>query len=344
MKLTLNLTALVMFSFLFFSCSDPITTNNPGLYTSFDYSVQNVALDSISGLSAGDDQTLFFTGNGKAWKMENGLLSQINFDNPHFRIFGGVQALSKDYVLFSGLNTFTFKMEYVIYENGIMRSYTPPYNISVGSATLIARDQFILGGSSNKKYSIFKDNVFTEYSLPDSAQMGWIAVVNNETYMFAVNTRTFNSYYVYKITSTGPVKLREEPSDGIFHIMTNTAIKVVESGTNHIYYNLSGGNWENLFSYGTYDHTKYTYHIGGPSKDFFLELSVQSNNTGGFYYVPRLWNGTGLFTQNNFPIAEFPANTHVPTLLSEYRNNTFYLYRSNEVSGGNLLKVKYKGE
>lgn len=335
MKLTLNLLALIIFSTSFISCSnDALVTTNPS-EEYFDYSVQNVPIPEANSISAGDDRTFFATSLNGGWKITDGNAAKIDFQDIFFRPYN-VRTFDANYAVFTG--TIEGSTIFKIYNSGIVKSVNTPLT-SNGEVFLFGKNLFITPG--NNKYYFYKDSSFTEFALPPLYYLVNAGVYNNEYYLIVNDKQEPNKNHIYKHTSSGPIEIFSEFNTLTFNIQDNILTFRPAEANQYSVSSFTEGGWQPLYTsqLTSYEHPR---KIIGSSLNFLIELGTDEIN-GNVVMLIKVRDGNSFFKQTNFPYNVFSVTDLNTPIISEYKNNSFYLYKSMG-DGARIIKAKLKSQ
>jgi len=321
MKLTLNLTALALFSFLFFSCKNDSIVNSGGTLGNvkyFDWSSNAATYDQIFFIHTIDRQSYFAWGYSNFYKVTNNIAVPFSEMNSEFHT-ENAYPYESNYIVFTGFHFTTNRKAYMIENNGIYTIYDRPEShdtINLSEPFFAEKGKFYYALFTSGKYCKFDNGTYTEYTLP-SGTIGYSSTfgkTNGKVYLFAVNSD--QTRVIYRLDDSGPILLRNESSDGYLYPVKSDMIKWDFTG--YTYFTEQG--WSKIFDIQPHQNFGFPYALTGENRNKFIVVSTDSLR----HPYTSIWDGMYFTKQSNFP----EAVSTVPTIgfyHGEFIDNTFYL-------------------
>jgi hypothetical protein len=333
---------LIFSSFSFFSCqSDSPTGSLIDGYTQYDWSIENT-VDSAMTVSAGDGSSIFLSlFSNKSYRVAGGAATPINFQDTAFGVMS-VQAFDGNYAVFTGYRMYgTSALLIKIYDNGQIRSYEihPPNSDNTsGYIYVAAKDNFFFSNLNSPVVYHFLNGTITSYPLDNNLRVGLIGAANGSTYVFT-GTKTGQESYVFKFNGSSFSRLPVDfgPYWPTYNV-NNDFIRVIQTPSQYYYYFTEQG-WVYITNYSISTSDKYSFYLGGISRDNFTVLT-RNDSTG--YLRAKVWNGNSFLEQKNFPQV-MQSSTLFPFYdKSDYKDKTVVFYYTE--NGGKILRGKFKGQ
>ncbi|MBS1493735.1 MAG: hypothetical protein JST55_09495 [Bacteroidetes bacterium] len=343
MKLFLNISTLILFSLLFFACKsdDPLSSGFTTSDKYYEWSVINSPASNFNHMSEGNDHSLFISGF-QSFRITDGTSQQINFNEPSFSPIY-VDAYDKDYAVFLGYSYTPSdqKTAIKIYDNGAIRTYNfTPWTTELLRVYIDSRDKFYVYSISWDSLYLFNNGIVTTIKVPENNGYGNDAVflmgkINSNLYFITSPTNGYISdKVVYKILPTEIVRVVSDSTYGSSYNYTGSNfIRRTESFPSPYYHyaNFTETGWIEFLANDDYSIL--------PTGTYPNNLVFFSNDTTNNYQA-KVWNGTSLTTQSNFPQGITYNQSSPGSFLTEFKNGSFYFYGYS--SGAKLVKGTLK--
>lgn len=330
MKIIVCVLLLISSSLIFYSCnSDSII--GPAVLKNFEWQLKDSLIgENVYNASMADEDNIYLGAVGKGIRINNGVKSTINFDNPNF-MPSAVDAYNTNYYAYAGPNgdgspTTSLK----IFNGGTLTTVVinSDSNLVVGAIKILQPGKILI--SVDKTFYVYENEGLTAYRLGVDG-FGYYIAVQADKIFLAVTT--YSGYQqVYKFENNA-LTLIDNLNTGHMKLATDYAIlNMIQLDKTYIsYYDASGQ--KPLFS----DNVKHSYFYSAGqdlNRIYFLGFDNADSNR----VIGMIWNGTELYKDANFPIKrdEFSVSLGI----SNMRNGVFYLCKNNGANSY-VYKAKY---
>lgn len=308
---------LLLFSFSLFllSCSDnPLIQNDMTDLTEWTLidSTQNGLVES---LAAAEENILYIIRNNSGYKIENGITSQVNFnDNDFYPI--NVFALNSSYIIFQGWSRSNYYRELKIIKDNVVTSFTGmPQTYHFTDVLIIEKDKFSFGIDSicylYDNGSLSGTVVRSPYNNAVSIEKLFIA---DSLVCALVHPVSNTGSYIFSVRNNYAYFLGDEQAGQRFFLGNNLAKLSEGAGTTNLnLYTLSG--LRSVFTGPSRDY----HHIVGENKNYLYMIA--SEHTGYYNIKNVLWNGERFIEQSDQPPL---LNNNSSMYFSNMKNNVFY--------------------
>lgn len=331
MKIIFNSSLVIIFSVLFFACSDSPVTSGIDANAYYIWSAQPIPFDTVYQIYNFDEGDLILNASGLQ-KISEGAITRISVQDTSFN-FQGFNAYNSNHYVYSGNkvsdpNTPVIK----IYDNGVYRDYTLPRQSVLGIAFVshfINKNKFYITlYPETKKYYLFQNGTFTEFELSEGSLQFFFKSADN---VYAVGRSTsVSGYSYYKITDSGPVFLRAETygstSYSNTYYIANDVIRITSDSLKQKFSFFTEQGWSEFATYTVTSPEEYLTEVIGNTRNQFLVLKKNKDLN---QISAIAWDGMSFWRQTNFPTG-LTQNNYGYFLPSNYtvNTNTFYLYQN----------------
>ncbi len=309
---------LLLFSFIIIlsSCSDnPVVQVDYTDLTEWTY-IDSTASGLVEQLALAEENILYIIRNNSGYKIENGVTTQINFNDNDFyptRVF----AYNSSYIIFQGRSRSTLYQEIKIIKDNIITSPAGmPQGYECTDVIIIGKDKFVFGMDSVCYH--YQNGAFSQTALRspyhNEISVGKFFIVDTVLCALAYSNNNSENY-IFSIRDNYGYFLENEPPGQRFFLGNNLAKLYEGAGTTNLnLYTLSG--LRSIFS--------------GPSRDYYKIIGengsylymVASEHTGNFNIKNILWNGEKFIEQSYQP---FLSSTYsYIAYFSNMKDNVFY--------------------
>ncbi|MBN8569979.1 MAG: hypothetical protein J0M18_10130 [Ignavibacteria bacterium] len=322
------------FLLLFSSCNeDSIIGPSTESSNYYEWSTFPVSFNSVANISAAKNQTLFVSGS-KSYKITNGVVSEINFNDSNFRA-NLVFAYDDTYAVFLGTNN-TAEQFLKIYDNGVINTYAWSPTTASGDIYFEQKEKFFYCNSYSNVYYYFNNGTMTPYTLPAAILPKFIRKIGDSVYLFAnFFTRNSSSLRVYKISIAGFTEVYRGENQGEIFPLTNDVIRLTRDNANNTFDYFKETDWQNLFTNSLSANSQYISSLSGDTKSFMLAIGINPSGE----YTAFVYNGNSYTKQANFIPGAFSGNSSL-WFKSNYADNMVYFV--NQYDATKIIKAKLK--